>query len=42
MYQASQELFEILKQNGFRDKSFLYVMDYGDRYKASLSYDPKK
>lgn len=40
MYKASQELVDILEKNGFRNKSHLYVPDYGEKYKFVEPYNP--
>jgi hypothetical protein len=43
MYKASQSLIDILKLNGFRDKSYLYTSEYGRRFLSSTTdYDPGK
>lgn len=43
MYKASQKLIDILKQNGFRDKSYLYMPEYGKKFLSSTAeYDPGK
>lgn len=43
MYRASPSLIEILKQNGFRDKSYLYMPQYGRKFLSSTTdYDPGK
>ena len=43
MYRASQTLIEILKQNGCRDKSYLYMPEYGWKFLSSTTdYDPGK
>lgn len=40
MHKASTELITILKNNGLRNKSYLYTKDYGERYSCKEPYDP--
>ncbi|RYY90841.1 MAG: hypothetical protein EOO15_00830 [Chitinophagaceae bacterium] len=40
MYCASNDLIEILLRNGFRNKSFQYVKDYGKKYASKEQYNP--
>ena len=39
MYKASQELVDILEKNGFRNKSYLYVPDFGKDYSLVQPYN---
>jgi len=40
MYTASQKLIDILLKNGFKNKSYLYVQDYGEKFSSKFPYDP--
>lgn len=42
MYTASKELIEILKKNGFKDKSYQYLPDFGKKYEAQKDYTPAR
>ena len=40
MFKASTELIDILLKNGLRNKSYLYVKDYGEKYTIKIPYNP--
>lgn len=40
MYKASQNLVDILIENGFRNKSHQYVPDFGRKFGFQKPYDP--
>jgi hypothetical protein len=41
MVTQSEAMFEVLKSNGLKDKSYLYVKDYGDKFKNAKPYNPR-
>lgn len=42
MYCASQHLIDILVTNGFKNKSYQYVPEYGNKYSSKSPYDPSR
>jgi hypothetical protein len=41
MFKASKELLDILLKNEFRNKSYDYVNEWGDKYRSRVDYNPQ-
>lgn len=42
MYKPSQQLIDILIKNGFKNKSYQYVPEFGNKYSSKSVYDPSR